>query len=199
MLRSRVGVPLHRLERLQANLGVPLPAGTQHGVIQERAEGVAPVLEVLLSDAANAGPLYTDDTYMRVLEYMGKRRAQLEAAGALEDPERIGIYTTGVVAKNEGHTIVLYFTRRQHAGENLNDRRDPVAPRPYRGTGYPWLPAIYLLASLAIVVVMLATSPPSPPQQVGRLRVGERVGSGDHRRLLADGGVRAPCPPRRRL
>ncbi|MBN2192598.1 MAG: hypothetical protein JW751_07250, partial [Polyangiaceae bacterium] len=34
-------------------------------------------------------------------------RAQLEAAGALEDPERTGIYTTGVVAKNEGHAIVL--------------------------------------------------------------------------------------------
>ncbi len=36
--------------------------------------------------------------------------------------------------------------------------RDSSAPRPYRATGYPWLPALYLVASLAIVVVMLATS-----------------------------------------
>ncbi len=45
-------------------------------------------------------------------------------------------------------------------------RRDPAAPRPYRATGYPWLPAIYLVASLAIVVVMLGTSLDRDPPEL---------------------------------
>ncbi len=45
-------------------------------------------------------------------------------------------------------------------------RRDPAAPRPYRATGYPWLPAIYLVASLVIVVVMLATSLDRDPPEL---------------------------------
>lgn len=52
-------------------------------------------------------------------------------------------------------------------------RRDPAAPRPYRATGYPWLPALYLVASLAIVVVMLATSlVRDPPELLPLLGLG---------------------------
>ncbi len=45
-------------------------------------------------------------------------------------------------------------------------RREPAAPRPYRATGYPWLPALYLVASLALVVVMLATSLARDPPEL---------------------------------
>jgi len=34
---------------------------------------------------------------------------------------RTGMYTTGVVSMNEGHRIALFFSSRQHAGENLKD------------------------------------------------------------------------------
>ena len=33
-------------------------------------------------------------------------------------------------------------------------RRSPDGPRPYRATGYPWFPAIYILASLFALAVM---------------------------------------------
>jgi len=52
---------------------------------------------------------------------MGKSRARLLAAGELEDPERTGLYTTGVVAQTDQGIVALFFTGRNHAGENLAD------------------------------------------------------------------------------
>ena len=53
---------------------------------------------------------------------MGKRRAKLLERGALPSPERTGLFTTAIVAFDEaGRTIALFFTGRQHAGENLTD------------------------------------------------------------------------------
>jgi hypothetical protein len=40
----------------------------------------------------------------------------------LTAPERTGIFTSGIVSiTSDGHRIVLFFTGRQHAGENLRD------------------------------------------------------------------------------
>ena len=38
-------------------------------------------------------------------------------------------------------------------------RRQPERPRPYRALGYPWVPALYVIASAAIAVAMLAGRP----------------------------------------
>ncbi len=38
-----------------------------------------------------------------------------------KDRERTGIFTSGVVSTKEGRKIALFFTGRQHAGENLED------------------------------------------------------------------------------
>jgi APA family basic amino acid/polyamine antiporter len=38
-------------------------------------------------------------------------------------------------------------------------RRAPARPRPYRALGYPWLPAFYVAANLAIAVALLRGSP----------------------------------------
>jgi hypothetical protein len=76
--------------------------------------------------------VHNDDTYSRILEFMGKRRAALLRHGALPDPERTGLFTTGIVAMTEGRTLALFFTGRKHAGENLaavlNHRPPGMAP-----------------------------------------------------------------------
>jgi len=59
--------------------------------------------------------VFNDDTTMRV----GALRRQIRAE---TKPERTGIFTTGIVASAQDHPIALFFTGRQHAGENL----DPV-------------------------------------------------------------------------
>ena len=40
------------------------------------------------------------------------------------DPKRTGIFTSGIVSTWEGHQAVVFFTGRQHAGENLRDVLD---------------------------------------------------------------------------
>ena len=37
--------------------------------------------------------------------------------------------------------------------------RQPARPRPYRAWGYPWMPALYLLANAGIALAMLIGSP----------------------------------------
>ena len=132
VLRYGMGMPLHRLEIMQRFLGVPVPASTQWEIARDHVQEVLPVYEVLVSLAANAPLVHNDDTYVRILELMGKRRNELIAKGQLDLPDRTGLFTTGIVARTAAGPIALFASGRQHAGENLADlldRRDPdLAP-----------------------------------------------------------------------
>lgn len=119
LLRYGAGMPLHRLAQLERDLETPLPASTQWDVVLERVAGLDPVYRELVRCAAAGTVVHNDDTYMRILEFMGKRRAQLLARRELPDPERTGLFTTAVVSRTEAGPIALFFTGRQHAGENL--------------------------------------------------------------------------------
>jgi transposase len=132
VLRYGMGMPLNRLETMQRFLGVPVPASTQWEVARDHVQEVLPVYNVLVSLAADAPILHNDDTYVRILELMGKRRVDLVAKGDLDLPDRTGLFTTGIVARTAAGPIALFASGRQHAGENLADlldRRDPdLAP-----------------------------------------------------------------------
>lgn len=114
VLRYGSGMPFYRLEQLQRSLGVPLPASTQWELVEELAQAVQPVFNHLIYVAAQAHTVYNDDTGMRVEAL----RRQIKAE---QDPERTGIFTTGIVASDQNHQIALFFTGRRHAGENLNE------------------------------------------------------------------------------
>jgi hypothetical protein len=114
------GMPFHRLEQYQADLQTPVPASTQWEIVAEAAQAVEPVHGELVRQAAQADVFNGDDTHGPVLAFMGKRRADLVALGALDNPERTGLSTTSVVATTaEGRKIALFFSGRNHAGENL--------------------------------------------------------------------------------
>lgn len=126
--RYSLGVPFHRLEQLQRHLVTPVPASTQWDVMLARVKEVSPAFRELVRLGAQGSVVHNDDTYVRILEFMGKRRATLLRNGTLPNPERTGLFTTGIVAIAEGRTIALFFTGRKHAGENLTallDHRDP--------------------------------------------------------------------------
>ncbi|MHC9541863.1 MAG: IS66 family transposase [Vulcanimicrobiota bacterium] len=109
-LKYGSGMPFNRIETLQNNLGVPLPASTQWELVRDAAEFMKPVHSALIELAAQGQILHNDDTGMRVL--------------ALERPEdstRTGTFTSGVISSGSGPEIALYFTGIQHAGENLRD------------------------------------------------------------------------------
>jgi len=119
LLRYGTGLPLHRLDHLERDLATPVPASTQWDVVNERVGDMRPVFAELRRQAAQGQVLHNDDSYARILAFMGKRRAALLAQGELPDPERTGIFTTAIVSIVEDKPIALFFTGRKHAGENL--------------------------------------------------------------------------------
>ena len=109
-LKYGSGVPFYRLEQLEAHLGIPLPAATQWEIVEETAEFIKPARDELIRQAAQGEVVYNDDTSMRVL------RLARESSD-----ERTGVFTSGIVSTGQGWKIALYFTGRQHAGENIAD------------------------------------------------------------------------------
>jgi hypothetical protein len=52
---------------------------------------------------------------------MKEAKADNGKADSAEEPERKGVYTSGIISVGEEHKIALFFTGHQHAGENLAD------------------------------------------------------------------------------
>jgi hypothetical protein len=116
-LRYGAGFPRTRLEKLQGSLGIPLPASTQWEIIAGSAALVDPAYEQLIEEAAQGEVIHNDDTPMKILAMMGERREG--EASCEEGPERKGMFTTGVISQVGEERIALFFTGREHAGENL--------------------------------------------------------------------------------
>ncbi len=121
-LKYGAGTPFNRLEQLEGQLGIPLPAATQWEIVEEEAQVIKPARDELIRQAAQGSVVHNDDTGMRVL--MLKR-----------DPkdERTGVFTSGIVSVDQGRKIALYFTGGRHAGENLAEvlkQRSAELPSP---------------------------------------------------------------------
>ena len=116
-LKYGSGAPFQRIENLEQRLGVPLPVATQWGIVEEAADLLTPALDELTRQAAQGELFHNDDTSVRILK--------------MERPagdERTGVFTSAVVSvvhdvtDPEGDAerrMVLYFSGREHAGENL--------------------------------------------------------------------------------
>jgi len=107
-LKYGAGTPFYRLEQLEKQLGIPLPAATQWEIVEEAAQLIKPARDELIRQAAQGTVVHNDDTSMRVLRL--KR-----------DPsdERTGVFTSGIVSVGQDWKIALYFTGGLHAGENI--------------------------------------------------------------------------------
>ena len=107
-LKYGSGTPFHRLEQLESQLGIPLPAATQWEIVEEAAELIKPAREELIRQAAQGEVVHNDDTGMRVLRLARE-----------PSDERTGVFTSGIVSVGQGRKIALYFTGNKHAGENM--------------------------------------------------------------------------------
>jgi len=108
-MRYGYGIPFYRLEQLQSGTGVPLPSSTQWDEVEKLAGSVYPVWRELIKYAAQGEIIHNDDTTIKILSLM-----------SLEDRERKGMFTTGIVSKTGGREILLFFSGWRHAGENIN-------------------------------------------------------------------------------
>ena len=109
-LKYGSGTPFYRLEQLEKQLGIPLPAATQWEIVEETAESIKSARDELIRQAAQGEVMHNDDTGMKVLNVMRE-----------PGDERTGVFTSGIVSIGPGRKIALYFTGRQHAGENIAD------------------------------------------------------------------------------
>ena len=110
-LKYGSGVPFTRLERLEQQLGIPLPAATQWEIVEEAAEAdEASVRDGLIWQAARARSCIT-------------MTPECGCCGWQREPsdKRTGCSPRGIVSVWRERKIALYFTGRQHAGENLAD------------------------------------------------------------------------------
>jgi len=108
LLKYATGVPFKRLERLEGQLGIPLPAATQWELVAAAAKLLRPVLEELIRQAAQGSVMHNDDTRMRILQL--KREP---------GDQRTGTFTSGIVSVAGTRRIALFFAGSKHAGENI--------------------------------------------------------------------------------
>jgi transposase len=110
LVKYGAGMPFNRLEHLEKQLGIPLPASTQWELVKRAAGSLWPALKELIRHAAQGSVMHNDDTGMRILKLVRD----------LEDG-RTGTFTSGIVSIWREWKIGLYFTGWKHAGENLAD------------------------------------------------------------------------------
>jgi transposase len=119
LVRYGVGLPHNRLERLQRNLQTPVSSSTQWEALEQNESTFRPAFNELERVAAQGAVVHNDDTYVRILEFMGDRLAKQLKDGQLPDPDRKGLFTTAIVSITEHGPIALFYSGRKHAGENL--------------------------------------------------------------------------------
>ena len=112
MLKYGSGVPFHRIEKLQEQLGIPLPASTQWDIVEHAANRIYPAYRELVHQAAQGDVIHNDDTTMKVLGLMKNHE---------ENAARTGMFTTGMVSLARERKIALFFTGQKHSGENMQE------------------------------------------------------------------------------
>jgi hypothetical protein len=111
LLKYGSGFPFYRLQHLQGCVGIPLPASTQWDIVRDFYWHAYPAFDELIRQGASAKVIHSDDTTMKILSMVNET----------QDAKRKGIFTSAMVSVLDDHKIGLFFTGRQHAGENLSD------------------------------------------------------------------------------
>jgi rubredoxin len=114
LLKYGSGMPFNRIEGLQGSLGVPLAASTQWEIVEQVADRIYPIYPELNYQAAQGDVVYNDDTTMKILELM-------KTNDEPDSSERKGMFTTGIMSTKGDRQIALFYSGRQHAGENIAD------------------------------------------------------------------------------
>jgi transposase len=113
LLKYGSGLPFNRLQQLQAGLGVPLAASTQWEIVDDAANKVLPAWQELVRQAAQGSVVYNDDTTAKILSLIKEQMT------GDSDSSRTGMFTTAILSAVDDKKIALFFTGRNHAGENL--------------------------------------------------------------------------------
>jgi hypothetical protein len=120
-LKYGAGVPFTRLERMEAQMGIPLPAASQWELMEQGAANAKPAFDHLIRQAAQGEVLHNDDTGMRILQLARE-----------PSDKRTGIFTSGIVSLWKNRKIALFFRaaacwRKPCRHTEASSRRDRIA------------------------------------------------------------------------
>jgi hypothetical protein len=122
LLKYGSGFPFNRLENFQKALGVPMPASTQWDILYPVSKTAGYPYGELVRQGAQGKLFHTDDTGVKILEIIKENKERKAVAKNAADWEkRKSTYTTGIMSKVGDRVIVLYFSGRKYAGENLDE------------------------------------------------------------------------------
>jgi len=112
-------MPWHRMETVQAWIGVRVPDSSMFDQCERLANAIAPVAKHLERISSEVMLLFGDDTSACVLN---ERSALIPERESGELVERTGCHTTCVIAAtDDGHHIVHFRIGIQHTGELLDE------------------------------------------------------------------------------
>jgi transposase len=112
LLKYGSGLPFNRLQGLQGNLGIPLPSSTQWDIIKSSADCFKLAYKKMIELAAQGEIFHNDDTTIKIQTLIKENKN--------DSPARKGMFTTGIVSVLDDRKIILFFSGRKHAGENLS-------------------------------------------------------------------------------
>ena len=126
LLKYGSGFPYYRMDNFQKALGVPVPASTQWDILEPVSKTAVHPYGELVRQAAQGKLFHTDDTGVKILEIMKENKERkvevvTEDAADTDWEKRKATYTSGIMSKVGDHVIVLYFSGRKYAGENLDE------------------------------------------------------------------------------
>lgn len=130
LAKYQLGTPLYRLQTWQNIMKVPIADSVMWEWTESVALALFPVHNALIKIAAKGDVINTDDTTAKILDLMAEnerieeKQAQNEALGIKGEKVRVGIFTSVLLSKYEGHTISFFCTGRKNSGENLDDLLD---------------------------------------------------------------------------
>jgi transposase len=116
--KYQAATPFNRFANVLTGYGVPLPRSRLYSMSASVAEDAHPVFTALCRFAAQGDLFHNDDT-KGLVQALIKENNDAEQAGI--ELERKGMFTSGIIAQVKEHRIFLYFTGRNHAGENLQN------------------------------------------------------------------------------
>ena len=117
VLKYGSGMPFNREEKLQASLGIPLPASTQWEIVRAKAEKIEPAFEELIRQAAQGEVVHNDDTTVKILELMGERARKASRRRKRRSDDAEGSAKNG--RRAQGHV---------HLGHRFHQGRPPDRP-----------------------------------------------------------------------
>lgn len=116
ILKYQAATPFNRFANIQKSFGHPISRTTIWSMCQEMASYLLEPFGVLIQQAAQGDIVQNDDTKVKILDLI-KENKDAEKAG--KKLERTGMFTSGIVSKIKDRIIYLFFSGRNHAGENL--------------------------------------------------------------------------------